>query len=137
MQKIALLLLTSYSLLLAQPSIVKDERQKILWEDTQHSQETKLNHAQAVQYCQELVLGAYKNWRLPTLQELLGIVDYTRYKPAILKEFEHVTTDSIYWSQTPYVRSSDEFWGVNFKDGASSNASINYDRYVRCVRDIP
>ncbi len=136
MKKITILLLSTLSLLIAEPSIVKDDIKKILWEDSQHSEDKKLNHAQAINYCQNLVLGEYKNWRLPTLSELLSIVDYTKYKPAILKEFQHVTTDTVYWTKTPYARSSDEVWGVNFKDGATSNASMNYDRYVRCVRNI-
>ncbi len=136
MKKTLLLLLGSLCMLLAQPSIVKDPQRGILWEDTPHNQSEKLNYQRAQNYCQELILGEFKEWRLPTLMELLSIVDYSKYQPAILKEFQYVTDDALYWSSTPYVRSQDERWGVNFKDGSTSNASINYDRYVRCVHDL-
>ncbi|MBD3792611.1 MAG: DUF1566 domain-containing protein [Campylobacterales bacterium] len=135
MKKITLLLST-LALLHAEPTMVKDDSTKLLWEDTPHVELTKVNHNQAKQYCEELTIEKYENWRLPTLQELLTIVDYKRYKPALLKEFSYVDDETLYWSNTPYVRSSDEYWGVSFKDGSTSNASINYDRYVRCVHDI-
>lgn len=135
MKKITLLLST-LALLHAEPTMVKDDSTKLLWEDTPHVELTKVNYNQAKQYCEELTIEKYENWRLPTLQELLTIVDYKRYKPALLKEFSYVDDETLYWSNTPYVRSSDEYWGVSFKDGSTSNASINYDRYVRCVHDI-
>ena len=130
------MILSTISILSAEQSMIKDETSKLLWEDTEHVELTKVTYTQAVSYCGALETGEYTNWRLPTLDELLSIVDYKRYKPAILKEFKYYNKDTIYWSSTPYVKSSDEFWGVNFKDGSTSNASINYDRYIRCVRGI-
>lgn len=131
-----LVILSVISTLNAQNTIVKDDKTKLLWEDTEHTKETKVNYSQALTYCSELELGEVKNWRIPTLTELLSIVDYKRYKPAILKEFSNIDNDTLYWTSTSYVRSDDEFWGVSFKDGSTSNASANYDRYIRCVSDM-
>lgn len=136
MKKTFVILCSILSVLSAEVTIVKDDSRKLLWEDTLHVEDIKITHIKAKEYCSELTLGGYNHWRLPTLTELLTIVDYTKYKPALLKEFEHVNKDTIYWTSTPYVRSSDEYWGVNFKDGATSNATETYDRYVRCVKDI-
>ena len=136
MKKTLLFLISTLSMLSAEPTMVKDNKHKLLWEDTLHVEDIKITHIKAVSYCSNLEIGSYSNWRLPTLTELLTIVDYQRYKPALLKEFNYVNKDTIYWTSTPYVRSSDEYWGVNFKDGATSNATETYDRYVRCVKDI-
>ncbi len=130
------MILSTISILGAEQTIIKDDTTKLLWEDTKHVEQTKVTHTQAVSYCSTLEIGEHNDWRLPTLDELLSIVDYKRYKPAILKEFSHHNKDTLYWSSTPYVKSADEFWGVSFKDGSTSNASISYDRYIRCVRGI-
>lgn len=136
MKKTLIFVLTSLSILSADATIVKDDKHKLLWEDSEHVEDTKVTHMKAQAYCSNLEIGGYTNWRVPTLSELLSIVNYKRYKPAILKEFNYVNKDTIYWSSTNYAKSSDEFWGVNFKDGATSNASQTYDRYVRCVQDF-
>ena len=135
MKKPITLLLASLIFLSAETTLIKDDVHKLMWEDTKHVDETKINHIQAKSYCKNLKLDEL-NWRIPTLTELLSIVDYKSYKPAILKEFNRVDNDTLYWSSTPYARSSDEYWGVSFKDGSTSNASETYDRYVRCVADI-
>lgn len=124
------------SMAMAEPTMVKDPVNNLIWEDTLHASEEKVTHLEAKAYCQALKLGAYEDWRLPRLTELLSIVDYRRYKPAILKEFKHVDNDTIYWSSTVSARTSDDFWGVVFRDGATKTASGLYGRYIRCVRDI-
>jgi hypothetical protein len=117
----------------AYAAMVKDPRTGLLWEDTPHTT-TKITHPKAQAYCRDLKLGGYDDWRLPTVKELLSIVDYTRYKPALPTAFAYVEEEGFYWSSTVYADDSDEYWGVNFKDGASSEAAEYYDRYVRCVR---
>lgn len=136
MKKTLIILMSTISIINAEALIVKDDTHKLLWEDSLHTKDTKVTHMAAGAYCSDLVIGEYNSWRVPTLTELLTIVDYKRYKPAILKEFDHVSKDTLYWTSTPYARSSDEYWGVSFKDGATSNAAQSYDRQVRCVRDL-
>jgi hypothetical protein len=107
-----------------------------MWEDTPHVREAKIRQPRAVIYCKELTLGGFEDWRLPTIKELLTIIDYTRISPAILREFSYVEDESFYWTKTHVADEDDAFWGVNFKRGYSSKASEYYDRYVRCVRNI-
>ena len=124
-----------YSFSLAEITMIHDPATKLMWEDTPHVRETKITQPRAKIYCSELTLGNFRDWRLPTIRELLTIIDYRRVSPAILKAFNYVEEESFYWTQTPVADESDAFWGVNFKRGASSKASEYYDRYVRCVRD--
>jgi len=124
------------SLTFAEITMVKDTGTDLLWEDTAHVRETKIRQPRAKEYCSELRLGGHEDWRLPTIHELLTIVDYHRVSPAILKAFSYVEDESFYWTSTHVADEDDAFWGVNFKRGASSKASEYYDRYVRCVRDL-
>jgi hypothetical protein len=59
------------------------------------------------------------NWRLPQIQELQSIVDYSvSYpNPAIDLNFFLNSTNHIYWSQTPYMKNSNDVWGIYFDDG--------------------
>ncbi|WP_295421052.1 DUF1566 domain-containing protein [Sulfurovum sp.] len=131
-----LLLSMLFSFILAETSMVKDPRTNLMWEDTPHVKETKITQPKAAKYCSGLKLGGFDDWRLPTIRELLTLVDYRRVEPALLKEFSYVEDESFYWTNTVVADESDAFWGVNFKRGASSKASEYYERYVRCVRDI-
>jgi len=125
-----------FAFLQAEITMVKDPATNLLWEDTPHVRETKVTHPRAKEYCTELKLGGFEDWRLPTIHELLTIVDYHRVSPAILHAFSYVEDESFYWTSTTVADESDAFWGVNFKRGSSSKASEYYDRYVRCVRNL-
>ncbi len=128
------LLLTA--LLFADGAVIKDNKRGLMWEESYHSADVKVDFAEAKRYCRDLNLSGFQDWRVPTLFELLSIVDFTRAKPAIKAPFKQVKKDGSYWTVTPYVRESEERWVVSFKDGATSNAAENYDRYVRCVRTM-
>ncbi len=134
--RILLIITMALSMITAETTMVKDPGTNLIWEDTIHVSEEKLTHADAITYCTSLKLDEISNWRLPTIRELLSTVDYKRYEPATLKEFTHVKVDSFYWTNTPYLRSKDKFWGVDFKDGTTDSASKNYNRHVRCVKDL-
>ena len=126
----------AFSLSMAEITIIKDPSTNLMWEDTQHAKEGQVTYIEADRYCDSLKLGNFDDWRIPTLHELLSIVDYTRYEPAILKEFSHVDQDKLYWSSTSYANKYLEFWGVVFEDGDTDNAAAIYDRRVRCVRAV-
>ena len=133
MKRSMVVMLLAGTMLFAEATMVKDPKTGLLWEDTPHAL-TKITHPKAEAYCKTLTLGGFHDWRLPTIRELLSLVDYRRYKPAMPSAFSYVEKDAFYWSATVYADDSDEYWGVNFKDGASSKAAEYYDRYVRCVR---
>lgn len=133
--RIVLIIAMAFSALTAEITIIKDPKTDLMWEDTPHVREAKIRQPRAKVYCNELKLGGFEDWRLPTIHELLTIIDYTRISPAILRAFSYVEDESFYWTKTHVADEDDAFWGVNFKRGYSSKASEYYDRYVRCVRD--
>jgi hypothetical protein len=133
--RILLIIAIGFSALMAEITILQDPRTNLMWEDTPHVREAKIRQPRAVIYCKELTIGGFEDWRLPTIHELLTIIDYTRISPAILREFSYTEDESFYWTKTHVADEDDAFWGVNFKRGYSSKASEYYDRYVRCVRD--
>ena len=132
--RIILMMTVALSMAMAETTMVKDPTTNLIWEDTTHTSEDKITLDEAKTYCETLKVTEVAGWRLPTLNELLTIVDYTRADPAIRKEFNHVKSGTVYWASTPYVRSRDQFWGVDFKDGTTEGTSRNYNRYVRCVK---
>jgi hypothetical protein len=83
-------------------------------------------------YCGGLSLAG-TGWRLPTFLELMTIVDYGRFYPAIDATFFRNTQSSFYWSATNFFY-PDSVWGAYFSDGSLSTAYRTYTNLVRCVR---
>jgi hypothetical protein len=92
----------------------------------------------AIDACKKLNFAGHKDWRLPTVEELRSIVDYTRgakdNEPAIDIKFFPDTKCGWYWTSTPCAWNSGSAWCVNFYYGgvgSSYKASVNYVRPVR------
>ncbi|MEM7828109.1 MAG: DUF1566 domain-containing protein, partial [Candidatus Aenigmatarchaeota archaeon] len=106
---------------------------------------------EANNYCENLALGGYSDWRLPTKRELFSIVDFGRYNPSINISIFPDTKRDKYWS-SDVKSSSNEAWYVYFGkleidygcasvysyykyDGVTVNSSDKSNKYyVRCVR---
>ena len=103
---------------------------------------------QALDYCENLDFATHDDWRLPNIQELLSIVDYSLTGPAIDTSFFGLSvppapppnaSELFYWSSTnaedgngfaPYALQ------VDFSRGNSSNYPRNNLQYVRAVRSV-
>ena len=89
-------------------------------------------------YCTGLSLGGHEDWRLPNVIELMSIVDFGKFNPAINTTYFTNTKSMAYWSSSldAYNYSQTAFV-VHFNHGSTSR---NYPDlasnpcYVRCVR---
>ena len=73
--------------------------------------------------------------RLPEVNELHSLVDYSKHHPAIDKDFfSDIKTDDYYWSGTSLASYSDGAWVVGFFSGGVSNGYKGSNDYVRSVR---
>ena len=111
--------------------IVTDNVTGLMWQDD--TTPSTMTWDSAINYCEDLTLGGYNDWRLPSRAELLTIVDRSRDYPSIDSAFLNVIPD-YYWSFVSYTADVHYIWGVLFEDGGTSYRSKTYDYYVRCVR---
>ena len=91
--------------------------------------------AEATAYCDGLQLGGASTWRLPSLAELVSLIDVTRYDPAVDPIAFADTPAEFFWTSSPYVGPpADYTWRVSFQVGTSSVAANTQAARVRCVR---
>ena len=119
---------------------------KLMWQDDIEAKTVQKDWQGAINYCKDLSLAGFDDWRLPKIEELESIVDDTRLNPdsfagesnlAIKIEFENVAS-GWYWSSSNYANNKVNAWYVDFSYPESGNNEKNgdySDRYVRCVRD--
>ncbi|HHD72886.1 MAG TPA: DUF1566 domain-containing protein [Epsilonproteobacteria bacterium] len=126
---------------------VSDANTALMWQKTPSSQ-TYIWYS-AAEYCGNLELAGYTDWRMPGVKELFSIENFSTGWPySDQTNFDlasgRITKDEQYWSSNHYVGEtveggSDAAFGVNFVTGhikaypASAGGPIG-EKYVRCVR---
>jgi len=85
---------------------------------------------EAMDYCESLGDG----WKLPTVEELQSVLDYTKLSPAI--KLDVPVQSDWYWSSTVYVGDTDFAWVVSLNYGNVINDSKTNTNYVWPVRDV-
>jgi Protein of unknown function (DUF1566) len=79
---------------------------------------------EAKSYCARLDVEGGE-WRLPSVRELLTLVDVTRMEPAIDLSAFPDTPSEFFWSSSPSVAPAKTAWGVNFTRGSSGAALVD------------
>lgn len=108
----------------------------LMWQDDEDAKSLEKIYHEAVSYCENLELGNYTDWRLPSVEELLYIADKKKSNPSIHSPFINVVSKT-YWTSTPYINGSSnsyEYFGVDFKNGNDTGEHDSSQNYVRCVR---
>ena len=112
--------------------VVLDNNTGLIWQQTIPTDKYKWDNA--VSYCNGLSYAGYNDWRLPTPQEFLTIVDNSRDNPAIDTTYFPNTPSGYFWSSSTYVSDTNYAWNVNFHVGNVLFNGKSNTNYVRCVR---
>lgn len=112
---------------------VIDTHARLTWQQTEPG--GTYTQAQAVTYCDSLVLAGYSDWRLPTVAELQMILDETRINPAIDTTFFPGATPTVFWSSTSSAAAAGNGWFVSFYEGYTDDGDLpSTPHHARCVR---
>ncbi len=120
--------------------IIEDTVTGIMWEQNQTSR--VMGWGGAMSYAESLYFGGYGGWRLPTKEELEGLIDYAKSKG--IKENFNLFYNNLgfngwmasgYWSSSTYTSSNSPAMLINFHNGITSHVRKDYDYYVRVVRN--
>jgi hypothetical protein len=128
--------------------IISDLNTGLMWEQVPCETEG-LSWDEAVEYCEDLELGGYTDWRMPSCKELFSISDFTSGWPYINTNYftlaidDEVSKDEQYWASDYYVGYTVEgqtnaAFGVNHVTGHikayAADVSGHFGNYVRAVR---
>ena len=111
---------------------IKDNYTNLIWTQSD-SAETK-NWNEAKEYCQQLILDGYTNWRLPTKKELFYLIDRSKFSPAIDTHYFKIHKSlTPHWTQTVYTDDNISAFGINFIAGGYENYNKDEKGYVLCL----
>ena len=119
---------------------VQDQVTGLIWQRTFSSSpllwDPLFVDGSAQSYCQNLVIGnqGAGSWYLPTVKELITIVDYTIYSPSINITAFPGTPATAFWVNSQYGASTNVGYRINFNTGdINSPYYPGYYYYVRCI----
>jgi parallel beta-helix repeat protein len=122
----------SVNLVINTDETVTDTFTGLMWQ--KESTETRMTWQNAIEYCENMSLSDYNDWRLPTMHELRSIVNYLKYNPAMDQDFFSGILSAFYWSSTSNANDTGRAWGVNFFNGSDRYYAKDSSYFVRAVR---
>lgn len=96
----------------------------------------KMTWRKALEYCKKIDLAGHKDWRLPTIKELIALVEYGKHNPSIDETVFPITVSRLYWSSTAYTDSAAFAWIIDFYSGGGKPVGKSSRYYTRAVRTI-
>lgn len=115
-------------------NIVIDKENKLMWQDNVEVTEYLETAITAKVYCENIILNGYIDWRVPTINEIINIIDLNE-KNAINKNFKFVKPN-LYGTNSSFMEDEELLWAVDFKSGVITTDEKIDENYIRCVRDI-
>ena len=133
---------------------ITDNNTGLMWQKTPDF-ENLLTWEETPDYAENLRLGGYDDWRVPTMKELYSLTAFygsirsmTPYIDTSYFDFEYPDTtkgyriiDAQYWTSNKYVgrtmANDESAFGFNFADGRIKSYPLRVEKYIRCVRGNP
>lgn len=109
--------------------IVEDSAHNLFW--TKSASEEALKWKPAIDYCNNLNYNGTTGWRLPSINELASILNYSLSQPA--STFPSLPSDT-FWSSTSYNESPDYAWRINSSNGTIETGKKTKTAAVICVK---
>src|SRR5690348_507240 len=95
------------------------------------------NWAASEKACADLRTGGFDDWRWPSIQERLSIVDYTRTGPALNTKFFRVPGSDWHWTSTRYAGNPSSYaWYVFLHLGYADVYYQGYSGRVLACRAV-
>lgn len=116
-------------------ALVTFVKKDLMWQDDSDTTTLKLNFLEFNRYCKDLNLANRKDWRTPTYNELLELVNYEKKSPASIPEMKNILPLK-YWSNSQSVSKKDFYWYVDFQEGTTQIEHHLQKNHIRCVRNI-
>ncbi len=118
-------------------TVVVDNRTQLNWQRTPPASSYTWGSAAttgtAQNYCATLSLNG-PGWRLPTVKELLTLIDYSQPQGNMMDSVFSSGPSSIFWSVTPVAASPGNAWVTSSRYGSTVGAASANTYAVRCVR---
>ncbi|UMB59650.1 DUF1566 domain-containing protein [Lutibacter sp. A80] len=100
---------------------ITDNNTGLMWEQIPTTDE--FTWEEAKEYCENLELGGYDDWRLPSLKELYSVADFGKGWPYIDTDYfalasGEISKDEQFWSSNLYV-------GVTVEGGSNAAFGVN------------
>ncbi len=119
---------------------ITDNVTQLMWQQTDGGEMTIEN---ATSYCDNLVLGGFSDWRLPTPMEAMSILNLQKNNPAEDVVYFPSTGAEYWWTNTFQVGDNSKVWCTNSGGGIGNkpkaetiSAGGTKSYHVRAVRDI-
>jgi hypothetical protein len=117
---------------------ITDKQLKVIWVKDPTALpgfENIMTWPDAKEKCADLSFAGYNSgWRMPTVEELRSIVDYTRHDPAWNTDVFAGKHNDWYWTSTECALNKDAAWVVGSGGGYVSDGGKEDRYYVRPVR---
>ena len=118
---------------------ITDATTYLMWTKDANLAKIGMTWGSASKYTNSLTFGGFSDWRLPTIKELLSLIDYSQYNPALQVGHPFINVRSnYYWSSTSFAGNPNDAWVVIMWNGyvGNYNKSDSYYNYVWPVRSL-
>ncbi len=112
--------------------IVTDNVNRLMWQDD--AAPALKTYAAAVADCAALTLGGYSDWRLPGIDEMTSIIDFSKFNSAVFSVFSNISLSQDYWTSTTDQNTGTDMWIMELGGPTLFTDAPANTNYAVCVR---